>query len=375
MKISAIIAEYNPFHNGHLYQLEKTKHDLKPDITMAIISGNFVQRGKMACIPKDIRAKIAIENGFDIVIELPTLYAINNAEYFSFGGINTIKNLPNTTLSFGSECGDIYTLKKVADITKTQEYNALVKENLRTNSYAVSSIKALDKLNNGFSGSNNILAVEYLKTIDKLGCNIMPYTVKRANNYNDNNIKNDFISASAIRNLQNKELAKEFMPENSYNALSFLSNETAFENFVLSTIFNLTTNKLSNILDVSEGLENRIKSAINNVTNYENFIKQIETKRYSSSRINRILLNAVLDIKKADYLQYNLNYLSVLAIKKSKLDILGYLNNYTKIITKYADTKQLNDQEKQIYNIDIKANKLYSLINNFSVKNNMQILD
>ena len=375
MKISAIIAEYNPFHNGHLYHLNKTKTELKPDITIAIMSGNFVQRGKMAVIPKDIRAKIAIENGFDIVIELPTLYAINNAEYFSFGAINLIKNIPNTTLSFGSECGDINKLTKIANLTKTEEYNKLLKQNLTNNSYAVSSVNALNTLANNFSGSNNILAIEYLKAIENFGNKITPYTIKRIDNYNDINIKNEFISASAIRDLKNKEYATNYMPKNSFDALDFKINNKAYEDFVLSTIFNIKNEELKNILDVSEGLENRIKDAINKTNNFEDFIKEISTKRYSNSRINRILLNAVLDIKKDDYLNYNLDYASVLAIKKSKINMLGYLNNYTKIITKYADTKLLTNKEKQIYDIDIKANKLYSIVNNYPVKNNMQIID
>lgn len=378
MKITAIISEYNPFHNGHLFQLNKAKEETKPDITIGIMSGNFTQRGNMAVLPKDIRSKIAINEGFDIIIELPTIFAINNAETFSFGGINTLKNFPNTTLSFGSECGDINKLKEIANITKTEEYNTLVKKYIDEKlSYSVSSIKALNELTaEDFSGSNNILALEYIKQIEKLNQNIALHTVKRVDNYNNSLDISSFMSANGIRMLKNKELAKNYMPKSSYNEfISFSPNYNNLHSFILSKIFSISKEDLQEIFDVNEGIENRLKQAINETNSYESFIANVNTKRYSPSRINRILLNTLLDIKKS-YMKFTeeVNYISVLAIKQDKLDMLGCLNNYTKVITKYADIKKLNTTEKKIYEIDRKANNLYSLINNIDVSSNMNIV-
>ena len=378
MKITAIISEYNPFHNGHLFQLNKAKEETKPDITIGIMSGNFTQRGQMAILPKDIRSKIAIKEGFDIIVELPTIFAINNAEVFSFGGVNCIKNLPNITLSFGSESGNIDELKKISILTKTDRYNRLVKFNLdKKLSYNVSSMNAINELTGkDFSGSNNILAIEYLKQIVSLNNNIIPHTVKRVDNYNNKSKISNFMSANGIRMLNNKKEAIEFMPKNSYEEyMRFNPNMENFHNFILSKMFSIEKDELADIYDVNEGFENRLKQAITTTNSYHEFIENIQTKRYSKSRINRILLNTLLNIKKSDF-NFNdeINYISVLAINKNKIDILGYLDNYTKIITKYADINKLNDTEKRIYEIDRKANNLYSLINNTSVSNNMNIV-
>lgn len=382
MKITAIICEYNPFHNGHLHQLNTAKKETAPNLTIGIMSGDFVQRGEMAIIDKYDRAKVAIEAGFDVVIELPTVFAVNNAEYFAYGGINLLKNLPNTTLSFGSECGDIAYLKQIADITESDEFNTKLKKELSNGiSYPVAVNNALKSIADTdiLDGSNNILAIEYIKNISKLGAKINLHTIKRANNYNSNEVTAKFLSATAIRNKFTSDIAKvaDYMPEYSFKLLTrYADNTKTFQDMLMYKLLDISKSDLSNIFDVGEGIENRIKKAIENCNNYDEFMANLHTKRYSQSRLNRILINTLLNITKSDMkLAENINYYNVLAVKKSKVDALGYLNKYAKVITKFADTDKLTDAEKHIYNIDRKTTKLYSLINNTPVNYNTIIVD
>lgn len=374
MKITAIIAEYNPFHNGHLYQLNKAKEETKPDVTIAVMSGNFTQRGKSAVLDKYLRSLVAVKQGVDIVVELPTVFAINSAEYFSRGAINVIKNLPNVTLSFGSELGDVDKLIKLANYTATQKYDDIVKENLSKGlGYQTASVNALNSLE--AVGSNDILAIEYAKNAIKYP-NISLHTVKRVNNFNEKTAVNGFLSASAIRNLQNKEDAKSYMPDYSYEKFALATPNAKLNDMILGALLSKTKEELSSICGINEGLENRIISALNLANNYEDFYSKLQTKRYSNSRLDRALLNATLNVTKSTLEKVkDVGYFSVLAIKKDKLSVLGYLNNYTKVITKYADTKLLNHEEKLAFDVDEKANVLYGLSNSNNKRRNMLIIE
>jgi len=374
MKITAIIAEYNPFHNGHLYQLNKAKEETKPDVTIAVMSGNFTQRGKSAVLDKYLRSIVAVKQGVDIVVELPTVFAINSAEYFSRGAINVIKNLPNVTLSFGSELGDVDKLIKLANYTTTKEYDDVVKENLSKGlGYQTASVNALNSLE--AVGSNDILAIEYVKNAIKYS-NISLHTVKRVNNFNENTAVNGFLSASAIRNLQNKEDAKSYMPDYSYEKFALATQNDKLNDMILGALLSKTKEELSSICGINEGLENRIISTLNLANGYEDFYSKLKTKRYSNSRLDRALLNTVLNVTKSTLEKVkDVGYLSVLAIKKDKLSVLGYLNNYTKVITKYADTKLLNNEEKLAFDVDEKANVLYGLNHSNNKRRNMLIIE
>ncbi len=374
MKITAIISEYNPFHNGHLYQLNKAKAETNPDVTIAVMSGNFTQRGKSAVLNKYERSTIAIKQGFDIVVEIPTVFAVNSAEYFSLGSVNVIKNLPSVTLSFGSELGSVDKLISLANFTKSQEYDALVKEGLKTGlGYGNATTNALKTVYD--VGSNDILALEYVKrSLDYP--NISLHTVKRVNNFNANNEVGGYLSATAIRNLTCKEEAKPYMPEYSYEKFVHATLNTKIQDMILGAILTKTKEELSDIAGISEGLENRILQAIKSASSYEDFFSKLQTKRYSDSRLDRALVSACLGIsknliKKAQ----NVGYCSVLAIKKDKLSALGYLNNYTKVITKYSDVKCLDENEKLVYDVDEKANVLYGISTKNNEKRNMIIVE
>lgn len=375
MKITAIIAEYNPFHNGHLYQLNKAKEETNPDLTIAVMSGNFTQRGKRAVLDKYARSLIAVKQGVDLVVELPTVFAINSATYFSQGAINVIKNLPSVTLSFGSELGDVDKLIKLASYTTTKAYDDLVKENLSKGvGYQTASVKALNTIET--VGSNDILSIEYIKNAVKYP-NVSFHTVKRANNFNESTAIDGFLSASAIRNLQNKEEAKSYMPAYSYEEfVKANTSDDKFNDIILGALLTKSKDELQNICGINEGLENRIASALNSADNYEDFYSKLQTKRYSNSRLDRAILNATLNVTKSTLEKVkDVGYSSVLAIKKDKLSALGYLNNYTKVITKYSDVKLLSDIEKIAFDLDEKANVLYGLGTNNNKRKNMLIVE
>lgn len=382
MKITAIISEYNPFHNGHLYHLEQAKKETDGDFYITVMSGNFVQRGQTALFDKYERAKIAITAGFDAVIELPTIFAVNNAERFAYGAIRLLKNIPELTLSFGSEAGSTDKLKYIADFTESEEYADVLKSELSSGiSYPVACNNALKKLlkSDILDGSNNILAVEYIKSINKMNANIALHTVKRVNNYNSDAVCNNFLSATAIRNLFTEDTAqvKAYMPDYSYDCLkNYVDNTERLQDFMLYKVFDTDKNALAEIFDVTEGLENRIKASIQNAKTYEEFIGSLSTKRYSASRINRIMLNILLNIKKTDMLMASQSeYMNILAVKKGKTELLGYLNKYAKVITKYADSAKLNDSEKYLYDLDRKSEKLYALIKGQEANYNTVIVE
>ena len=230
-RILGIISEYNPFHNGHLYQLEKSKKLTNPDYTVCIMSGNFCQRGGPALLDKWSRAKMAIQAGFDMVIELPTLYSVSSAENYAEGAIKLLSAFPDVTLSFGSEIGDMAVLDQFADIfyNEPKEYKTILSHELaRGISYPKARENAIlfylndvKKYSNILSLPNNILAIEYLKAIKKLKAKIFPITVKRIEaDYNSLDTHGNIASATAIRKLlYNKRNIKKYVPSYSYDII------------------------------------------------------------------------------------------------------------------------------------------------------------
>ena len=277
-KVLGIIAEYNPFHNGHLYHIEQSKELVNPDYTVCIISGNFVQRGNVSIIDKWSKAEMAINAGANLVIELPTIYSTSSAENFAEGCIKILDSFKlDTVLSFGSECGDINTLNKFAEILskEPQEYKSLLNHELQTGiSYPKARENALlmyvndiRKYANTLSSPNNILGIEYLKAIKKLKSNILPLTVKRnAVDHDSEEIIENYASSTHIRELlcENKNITK-LVPKFSYDILARQINSgksvldiAAFEREILYALRKMTLNQISNLPDVTFGLANSL---------------------------------------------------------------------------------------------------------------------
>ena len=371
MSIVGIIAEFNPMHSGHKYLIEKAKELTGCDTALCIMSGNFTQAGNVAIKDKFVRANIAIENGFDIVIELPTIYATSSAEYFSKGAIEILNSLPIDYICFGSETGDIDVLYLIAQ--KLVKNNDLIWETItealksgisfaQAREYAISKILSKEEIEIS-TKSNNILAIEYLKNLIKLNSKIKPIAIKR---------DETAISATSIRNsIKEKSNIKE-IEKSILNTSIILDspviNDNTF-NFIKYAVLSLNKEKIKDIAEVTEGLENKIYDELNNSLSYEEFIKAIKSKRYQLSKIKRILNNILLNITKDEFIKLqnsNKYYAHVLAINPNrKKEILSFItkNSSILVITSINDKiiKDLDELSQSSLLLDIKASNIYSI--------------
>lgn len=386
-KILAIICEYNPFHNGHLHQLNESIKLVKPDYVVCIMSGNFVERGNTALINKWARTEMALNSGVDMVIELPTIYSISSAENFASGAIKILNSFNlDTVLSFGSECGDIAILNKFAEILYKEptEYVTMLNHELskglsfpkaRENAMLL-YINDIRNSANVLSGSNNILALEYLKQIMKTGNKISPITVKRiGTEYNSLSQSNNIASATAIREmLIQKKPVKDFMPNSSYTILReelgngrYVLDISQFEKQIIYKLRCMSIEQIANLPDVSEGLEYKIKDAANSCNTLETLMLMIKSKRYTMTRINRILLYALLNITKQDYInsQKISPYIRVLGMSENGKLLLSELSRNRKlnIITSVKQFMDKNNNKilNSMLEKDILATNIYTL--------------
>lgn len=321
-KVLGIVAEYNPFHNGHLYHLMKSKQEAQADFCVAVIGGNFTQRGEPSLIDKWFKTESAILNGVDLVLELPVLYATSSAENFADGAVKLLDSLKIVDiLSFGAETSDLNVLNDFAEILykEPRQYKTLLSTELKKGiSYPKARENALmmylndiRKYSNILSSPNNILGIEYLKALKKNKSNIEPIVIKRTNaGHSDLEFNGNIASATAIRNLVNEDDifdVENLMPASSYSILSecvnhgfILNSLSTYEKEIIYSIRMMDAKEISEFQDVSEGLENLIKKAADSCNNISDLIKIISSKRYTETRIQRILLYILLDITKKD---------------------------------------------------------------------------
>ncbi len=309
MKVLGIIAEYNPFHNGHLYHFKKSKELTSADATVAVISGNFTQRGSTSLIDKWKKAKMALNSGVDLVIELPTLYSLSSAENFAEGGIKILDSLGIVNfLSFGAEENNISLLEKIADIllSEPKEYKDVLASELKKGTSfpkarQIAVSKYLKTKSNILEMPNNILGIEYLKALKKCNSRIEPIAISRVSaNYNDVSFTGSIASATAIRELVKSNKLndlKNLMPKYSYDTLlncDLVPDITCFEKEIIYTLRKMDINEISLLPDVSEGLEFTIKKAANSYNKLNELLNNIKSKRYTYTRLQRILLYAML---------------------------------------------------------------------------------
>ena len=386
-RILGIISEYNPFHNGHLYQLQKSKKLVNPDYSVCIMSGNFSQRGVPSLVDKWSKAEMAIKAGFDMVIELPTVYSISSAENFAEGAIKILSSFPDVTLSFGSEIGKMAVLDQFADIfyREPKEYLLILKHELEKGlSYPKARENAIlfylhdvKKYSNILSSPNNVLAIEYLKAIKKLKSRIFPITVKRiGTDYNSLDVNGNIASATAIRKLlYNKKSIKKYVPAYTYEIVKSNLKEgkvlytlKSYEKEIIFKLRTMSLSEIANLQDVSEGLENSIKKAANSCNNIEDLVNAIKSKRYTLSRIQRILLYALLNITKTDISDsYKVKpYIRVLGISEKGKYLLSEMNSkkfkYPVItsIKKFLLENNNKTLENMLYK-DILSTNIYTL--------------
>jgi predicted nucleotidyltransferase len=387
MKVLGIIAEYNPFHNGHLYHLQESKRMLNPDYTVCVMSGDFTQRGEPAMADKWLRASMAAANGIDLVLELPFAFASNNAEFFAAGAVDLLDRLGCVThLSFGSESGDLAVLKKTAAFLtcETEELKAGIKEfSDQGISFPKARYEAVkrcigEKGAEVLKNSNNILAVEYLKQLKLRNSAMEPITVTRyGTGYHDKETFEEIASATAVRHIlrQSEEIhaVSKFIPERSLGVLqsSTLPINPGFSLFYPLLIYRILTTEsavLGSVLSATEGLENKLKKAAVQSKDLESFLSGVLSKRYTSTRIHRLLTHTVVHLDKQSFekiISDKINYARVLAfnkkgaalikrIKKEEQNTIPILTNINRELNKAA-------KEWQLLKFDILASDIYHL--------------
>lgn len=376
MITAGVIAEYDPFHNGHAFLMRKLRQ-MGADRIAVIMSGNFMQRGDAAIISKWTRTKQALYGGADLVVELPLPWAVAGAERFARGGIFLLSALGADIVGFGSECGDITLLKKAQEaLTSPLLHDAMRKSLNGGETFAVARQKAV----NGLFGEetaqllrepNNILGIEYLKAIKSIHSNIKPVTVKRKMvQHNMDSCAGEFASSAKIRSMiKNKHDFSAYVPNlvcksinsettEGYAPASLLYAERA----VLSSLRRMERADFSRLPDISEGLENRIYSASRKAVSLAELFQTIKTKRYPLARIKRIVLSAFLGIKASDGAGTP-PYCRVLGIGKGGADIIrnAKQKSLLPIITKHADCLHLNSNALKCLKLEARSSDLYAL--------------
>ncbi len=325
MKAVGIIVEFNPFHYGHKYFIDKVK-ELFPDHTIiCIMSGNFTERGDISIINKWNKTKIALENNIDIVIELPFLYATQSADYFAYAALKILNELKIDTLVFGSECNDINKLYNLANLQL--ENDEKIKNIINSN---ISYPKAISNIyNENIDKPNDILGISYIKEIIKNSYNIKPYTIKRTNDYNSNELSK-ICSSSAIRlALKNNIDIKSYIPYD----ISLIEYKDLNNYFDLIKYQIISNDHLDNILGVDEGIENRFKKYIFDSNNLDDFISKVKCKRYTYNRIKRTLVHILCQTYKDSY--RNIDYIRILGFSKYGQKYLSSINTNLKIVYNY----------------------------------------
>ena len=339
MKIIGLIAEYNPIHLGHIYQLNKIKELYPNSIIILITNTTFTQRGEISILNKWDKTKLCLDNNIDLIIELPFAYATQSADIFAKGALTILNHLKIDTLVFGSESNDIESLTKIATTQlNNNEYDNLVKKYLNTGiNYPTAMSKALhDILRFTTTSPNDLLGISYIKEILTNNYNITAISIKRIGEYHEKEVNNKIISASLIRNLYlKKQDIKPYIPKNT---IKYLYNNLSIENYYPYLKYKiLSTKNLSIYQTVEEGIENRIKKAILKSNNWEELIQNIKTKRYTYNKISRMLIHILTDFTKEEAIKLKIDYIRLLgfSIKGQK-----YLNSIKKdislpIITNY----------------------------------------
>lgn len=360
MKIMGIICEYNPFHKGHEFQLKTHKNELSADGVICLMSGNFVQRGAPAIYDKWTRAKTAILNGADLVLELPVVYSSQSAMRFAYGSVSVLNALGCVNyLSFGSECGDINKLFEAQEIVFSKVFKNLVSEEMKNGlSYPAARSEVLKKHYHDIdcdliSRPNNILALEYLNSLKILKSKIEPKTLTR--NF-------DFISASEIREkISNNEDISPYVPQKSDGKAY---DKNAFDTIVSYHFRKETAENLKTIADVAEGLENRFIKCSNSTFGFDDLSEAVKTKRYTKTRIDRIIINALLGITDSDT-EKPPRYARVLAFNDTGAKIINEIkeNSSVPVITKLTDfVNSENSDLVKMLEKDILATDIYSLL-------------
>lgn len=376
LKICGLIAEFNPFHNGHEYIINSIKND-KDTFVVAVMSGNFVQRGEPAIISKFARAKAAILSGVDLILELPLPYSISTAMYFANGGIDILNSLGIVdSLCFGSESGDISSLNAVATQLTNPEFREILKKELSTGStFAAARQKAFEKFSPELDSSvlenpNDTLALEYILATKRLGMNVEFNAIKRFGAAHDSYIKSDtFCSASELRKSPSLlDLKAPYMPKRSYDVFAeevsqkHYSSMYLLDRAMVAHLRTITPEKLILAPDISEGLENRIITAANKFSTMDEILTAVKSKRYTHARLRRVILASYLGVT-AELQKQSVPYIRVLGMNENGAKILSLASKHAKIpmIASLKEAEKISPIAADFARLEVKSGDIFSL--------------
>ncbi len=388
IKVNGIIAEYNPFHNGHGYQLQDAKFQTGADYNVIVMSGNFMQRGAPALLEKFRRTEMALRNGADLVLELPILYSVSSADYFAAGAVALLDKLGMIDyLCFGSECGDIASLQPIADILAEEpaEFSSSLKEYLKLGlSYPIARTNALMRFRPDLNdcrdilaSANNILGIAYLKALRHRESTITPVTTRRtSSDYHDRMLNTHQSSSLALRQAiyagRHPQALASQMPESAFEILSdALSEGETLQSNDLSAALHYkllmeADTGYADYMDVSEELSDRIRNCLCEFTDFHAFCNLLKTKDRTYTRISRCLMHILLDIKKDDFEHFRqadyISYARVLGFRKDAEELLSAIKKSARIplITKLADAQQILDETGlAMLNKELRMNAVY----------------
>ena len=406
MKIVGLITEYNPFHNGHLHHIEQAKQITGADAAVVVMSGDYVQRGVPAFMPKRVRAEMALKCGASAIFELPVCYATGSAEHFALGAVSLLDSLGIVDcICFGSECNDLDALSHVADILSREphDYRTLLKNNLKKGSSFPSARQnaMLEYTKNSSYASllddpNNILGIEYLKALKKVESPMVPFTIRRmGSHYHDQSLDSgNLSSASAIRSLlaySGSAISTERMgggfedtafstvlgeleeqvPSSclallkDYHRVAYPIYRNDFSILLKYKLLNKTPSTLTRYMDVSEELANRICDKLNNFFNYKQFAELLKTREVTQTRINRALLHIMLGTKKTDVAEYAESgrhfYARLLGYRKDKAKLISHIvkRSTLPVLIRLSDRESLPALGQKMLRNDLLASNLY----------------
>lgn len=387
MKTVGLITEYNPFHNGHLYHIEKAKEVTGADQVIIIMSGDFVQRGIPAIMPKRIRTEMALRCGASAVFELPVCYATGSAELFAMGAVSFLDMLGIVdAVCFGSESGNLEDLKRIADvlIDEPKPFKKALRKNLQSGmNYPAARQDALhsywkeDDISFLLDSPNNILAIEYLKALRRLDSKILPYTIRRVDSdYHETELNDGYSSASAIRRLlsytgNSFEQLETQVPSTCFQLLQdnykihYPVHQTDFSLLYKHIFLKENKKQLKRYADMDKELVNRIKNQLNDFTDIEQFCELLNTRDTTLTKINRACLHALLNIKKEDIEKFTENgyhyYAHLLGFRQDRAKVLTQIKEQGKIplLPKLTKTEEISHIGRKMLKKDIFASNLY----------------
>ena len=368
-----IVAEYNPFHNGHLYQIEEIKKRMGKDmLTVAVVSGDFVQRGEFSYFDKWQKTEMALNHGVDIVVELPLYYSVQNAEIFSRMSTKILDYMELDFQVFGAEEEDIKVLDRIIELQEREEYKKNLMELMKKgNSYSTSQKLALSEYGYGDTvKSNNILALEYMRTMKRENLGIKPYIIKREiSDYNEIEIEEGrksiasatFIREEMLRNSGNPENIRKFISEKTYEILKrfYISDRTDDEQlgwknlknsmfkFLKYKLLMETKKEIIKIYDMNDEIYARIYRGVSKSNIYEVFLKEVKSRNFSIKRIERIILNILLNVTKKA-VDFKLDYIRILGFNQKGQEYLKQLKKDKKVFNeKSYKMEELETTEKK----------------------------